>query len=447
MSNRPLWGMSVALLLWLTTSSSGQANPGDKPTAEAQDRIPMVHDIRDLLQPVMEFPMKPFNSNEEETLLVQAARQACMKSFTPERQWEARVLGRLRAHLRTRGIGGKEYTLQVNSGRLLVQAAPRVQNMIRTYLEMRRILVHAVVRIEARIIRIQDPGAGLPQSLEQETLGKEDTVFYLDSAQAATLLRELEAGARKPESGNKVLAAPCVMARNGQRAHVTLCRRQSYVGDYTVVKVLGEKESIVDPVVKTLDVGMGIEVRVELDAEDMNRARVEVHYQNAEIQEPIQKKQTQHGTVQIPRVNTISLQSTVKVALPGHVLLASRARKDRGLDLVLLGFKRVDFKSPKTKGRAAVKAVAPGGVDKTGTLTLFIDAGADAGLKKGAEVTFKRTGRSGLLEILFKGTVEKVYPDLAEVKARVPASGSRPDLDEVAFWWCTWNPRIRGKKI
>jgi len=410
-----------------------------------------VHDIRDLLPCFSNHAMKPFNSGdtpENQDTRIFARKKSARECFLAE----------LQAYLGSKNIPDTTYHIDPrpvsshkgggwNEGALIVNATDAAHREIKVFLDRQRLLARELILIEARIFQIKDISQDLPAGLTKEPLGKEDTIFYLNQKQASALFSELKKVASKKNSNVQSVTTPRITSHNNQRAHMTLGERIAYIAGYNLIKVLGQVTEVTDPVIKTLQLGVGLELKVNLKPEDLSQAQVELFYQHARMEKPIQSKKTRHGRIQLPRVQTSSLKFKVRIALPGHVLLASKEQEGYGVDLILVSISRADLDTLTLKKRASVKAASAEKNPASNKVTLFIKAGHDAHLEKGETVRFFRIGESGRPEILFKGTIRKVYADLSEVEAILPDSNPRPDCAEATTWWCQWNPRSSRKKI
>jgi hypothetical protein len=437
--------MAGSLLAWLCAPASTQV-VGEL----LRDRTVRVHDVRDLLVEIREFPVRRFNQPE-----TKAGGEVVLRGPSPRE----RLLKDLNAYLKSRGVSRRAYTLQLpipsevrvgeppSKGSLIVNGTAPAHRAVEAFLDRERTLVNQFIHVTTRIFRIKDPEDALPGPLTDEPIGEKDTIYFLTGEQAGALVEALR------ESRNVVcVAAPRLTMLNRQRSNVVVCNQLAYVAEYQRVKVLGQESSVLDPVIRKVDEGVAIEVKVALEPDDMSRARVEVFYQNAELERPIARKKSAYGEIQVPRIESVDLEFDANIALPGHLLLTSRARPKLGVDLVLLSFAR-QSQEEVWKGEREVSApvigVSPApvmarGPDDTpsGELRVFVQIGTKAGLERGMEVRFHRKTDAAFL---FAGRVEKVYDDLSIVKVKLSRKLPRIELREAGDWTCEF--KVKHRKV
>jgi len=439
--------LAWSLLLTLVVPASGQI--GELQPDHAS-RTVRVHDVRDLLVEIREFPVRRFNQPE-----TRAGAEVVLRGPSPRE----RLLKDLDDYLKSKGVPRRAYTLQLpipsevrvdeppSQGRLIVNGTAPAQRAVEAFLERERTLVKQLIQVTTRIFRIKDPDGALPGQLTDEPIGEKDTIYFLTAEQVVALVEELA------KSRNVVgIAAPRLTMLNRQRANVVVSNQLAYVAEYQRVKVLGQESSVLDPVIRKVDEGVAIEVKVALEPEDMSRARVEVFYQNAELERPIARKKTAYGEIQIPRIESVDLEFDANIALPGHLLLTSRARPKLGVDLVLLSFGR-QSQEEAWKGVREVSApvigVSPApvismsqGDTPSGEVRVFVQIGTKAGLERGMEVRFHRKKDA---EFLFAGRVEKAYDDLSIVKVKLSRKMPRIELLDAGNWTCEF--KVKHRKV
>jgi len=445
MGTRLRIGLTGTLLATLVVPAFGQIG-GLQPRRES--RTVRVHDVRDLLVEIREFPVRRFNQPE-----TRAGGEVALRGPSARE----RLLKDLDAYLKNRGVSRRAYTLQLPipsevrvgepplAASLIVNGTASAHRAVEAFLERERTLVKQFIQVTTRIFRIKNPDGALPGRLTDEPIGEKDTIYFLSAEQVGALLEEFR-GSRNVVG----IAAPRLTMLNRQRANVVVSNQLAYVAEYQRVKVLGQESSVLDPVIRKVDEGVAIEVKVALEPEDMSRARVEVFYQNAELERPIARKKTAHGEIQIPRIESVDLEFDANIALPGHLLLTSKARPKLGVDLVLLSFARQSQEEVWNGVRevsAPVIGVSPAPVVSMGpgdtpseALRVFVQIGRKAGLEQGMEVRFHRKENAAFL---FAGRVEKVYDDLSIVKVKLSRERPKIEVRDAGNWTCEFKVKHR----
>ena len=337
----------------------------------------------------------------------------------------------LRLRLDHKGVTRSEYELSsfttatnpFNRREILtLKARPAVQTTFQAILRALRERHLALFVIDAYIYRITDPQGPIPELLRDQELGQRDSVIVLDDLTMEVFQKDLGRLERRRDSNVKAVDVPSLTLLESQRGHMLVVNEQAYVADYRVVEVIGRKRTVVDPVIKQLETGMGLDLRVvQLDEAF---CRLECAYHHAELRQPIETRATRHGEVQTPVIDTIRVRLNPNVALGAWTLITTRKQPSLGIDLIFIRVKP----SKLTKNRAKVIGAGPlaGAIE-----TVFVDVAKAKGLELGQAV--RLYAASPEQTALGQGMVTHIGRDVATVS--LDPALKRPVPSAL---WCAW---------
>lgn len=166
--------------------------------------------------------------------------------------------------------------------------------------------------------------------------GQGRTAVHLPVAEAEALLAKLS----KAEGAEQV-AAPSILAMDGQRANVSVLNQVSYIQDFDVAKADGGAV-VADPVIGVIAEGLAIELRARQSV-DGQSVQLECDSTWSEIDRPIPEVTTRIGgqevKIQCPEVRVQRAQAGLTMPLGGYALIAGGqfiGAGDNGRERVLL---------------------------------------------------------------------------------------------------------------
>lgn len=349
------------------------------------------YDVRDLIQPVRDFPGREINvapsnglelpeedlDERDALVLTGDSLDALIRDNVSAESWEAEAA-----------------SLQVtDSGTLVVNQTPEVHDQIEALLSDLREATGIMVDIQARFLKVEDnfledigvdfrglgaPGLGtneffndfgdataqaeLGQEIGQGSdlgaffddgsngnvkarlenlydtdLGDEDVLTgsgglsfqwtYLQDLELEMILRAVSKSERV-----ELVTAPKLLVHNTARANLTVLNQVAYIQDYDVE--IAQAASIADPIVDVIEDGVILDVRPMVSA-DRRFIMLEMRPTVAELRRPIREFTTSLGggtavTIQLPELEVSRVRTSVPMPDGSTVLLGGlKVREER----------------------------------------------------------------------------------------------------------------------
>lgn len=190
---------------------------------------------------------------------------------------------------------------------LAVVGRPAQHAWVTRFLERQKASTDEIVMIEMHVLRAK------PADFAALRIGDEPSVLGPDDAEG--LLRRIAARTAAPDSGLDVLEAPRLAALSMQRASMAALTQTSYVKDYTVHDIDGQK--IVDPEIDVVQ--DGVELQGSHVVLDDGLLGLSWHIRISDLLRPIPKLEKDLGvgqpvTIQLPDVAVAEFDADVRLA-------------------------------------------------------------------------------------------------------------------------------------
>jgi len=211
--------------------------------------------------------------------------------------------------------------IKCRNGQLVVRAPLADQEWVKDLLRRQRQGGQDTIEVAVRCLKLPQ-GAFARMGLEE-------------GVTTALRVPELEAWiARARAEGAEVLTAPRLATWPLQPAMISVLNQISYVKAYEVYeRVEPTGARIVDPVVETLNEGLMIELCAGLFEEDAIGLQLQVV--RTEVERPIAKLQTQYGEIAVPNVQTLRVDTHLKLGPDAAAVFSVAGHKDERLAVVV----------------------------------------------------------------------------------------------------------------
>ncbi|GEM_PF-2523593 len=214
--------------------------------------------------------------------------------------------------------------IALGGGKLFVTQTPENLKRIGDLLADVRARVGDFVEVEGYVLGVKaEYLEGLLGILENTRTG---------AALGEKAVRSVLGGAVK-EGFVRVLDAASVLAFSGQRVHVASVEEHAYIRDQDVE--VAQDESTSDPVVGAVGAGFVLDVRPVVGAGDAG-VLLDLRLEHQTVLSPFPTVEMDVGTIEIPRVRSLVVQTTTVVPDGGAVLFAGAHQDDGSEAKVML---------------------------------------------------------------------------------------------------------------